>query len=227
MPSSVGLAEVIEQIGRTAPEAAAGYAGIRAVIDSDGAISAAHKALMVAVASAVRGDGELAERELARGRTAGLTDAEIVTGATALLLSRGESACGRLLTAAGELAVDGGARPPADQAGVEYFLRYNRSDALPPRLALLHERSPEVFDGYFRMHHAALTADPASAKLAELILCSLNAAELQGAFVGIHAVTARRAGASDEELIEAIVCAIPVAGVAAWAAASGALFPDV
>jgi 4-carboxymuconolactone decarboxylase len=227
MPESAGWTDVIEQIGRGAPESAAGYARIRAVIDSDGALSAAHKALMVAVGAAVKHDVDLARRELARGRAAGLTDAEIAAAATALLISRGESACGRLLQAAGPLAVDDPPRPSCEVSGVDYFLAYNGSDALPPRLALLAERSPEVFEGYFRMHHAALTADPHSAKLAELVLCSLNAAELEGPFVGIHAVTARRAGATDEELIEAIVCAIPVAGVACWAAASGALFPDV
>jgi alkylhydroperoxidase/carboxymuconolactone decarboxylase family protein YurZ len=227
MSNSTSWTEVIEQIGRVAPESAAGYARIRAVIDSDGAIRAAHKALMVAVGAAVKHDVDLARRELVRGRAAGLTDAEIATGATALLISRGESACARLLHAAGPLADDEPPRPSAEVSGVDYFLAYNGSDALPPRLALLADRSPEVFEGYFRMHHAALTADPESAKLAELVLCSLNAAELEGPFVGIHAVTARRAGASDEELIEAIVCAIPVAGVACWAAASGALFPDV
>jgi len=227
MSNSTTWADVIERIGALAPESAAGYARIRAVIDSDGAISAAHKALMVAVGAAVKHDVDLARRELARGREAGLTDAEIAAGATALLISRGESACGRLLQAAGPLGVDDLPRPSAEVSGVDYFLAYTGSDALPPRLALLADRAPEVFEGYFRMHHAALTADPESAKLAELVLCSLNAAELEGPFVGIHAVTARRAGATDEELIEAIVCAIPVAGVACWAAASGALFPDV
>ena len=37
-------------------------------------------------------------------------------------------------------------------------------------------------------------------KLAELLLCAVNAAELQTAFVEIHARAARKAGATDAEL---------------------------
>ena len=83
-----------------------------------------------------------------------------------------------------------------------------------------------MFAGYHRMHHGALAADPGATKLAELVLVSLNAAELQRGFVEIHAATARMASASDDELVEAIVCAIRVVGVAAWAAGAEGLFPD-
>ncbi len=225
MAASPGL-DALEAIAGASPASAEGYRRMRTVIESPGALSVAHKALLVAVGSAVRGDPDLTRRELQRGRDAGLTDDEITTGAIAVLLSRGESAYGRLLAAAGELAVEREPRPGADVDGVQYFLRYNRSEALPPRMAVLAERAPDVFEGYFRMHHAALTSDPAAAKLAELALCSLIAADLQGAFVAIHAVSARRAGASDEELVEAVLCAIPVGGVGAWAISAAALFPD-
>jgi alkylhydroperoxidase/carboxymuconolactone decarboxylase family protein YurZ len=220
------LGALLEQIGRLAPESAAGYRRIRAVIESDGALGRAHKALLVAVNAALCGDGELAARELARGRREGLAEREIATAAAALLLSRGESACGRFVAVTGQLSADGPAFGPAAPDAVAYFREYNRGDALPARLALLAERSPQVFDGYFRMHHAVLAAERDEAKLAELVLCSLNAAALAGPFVAIHAATARRAGVTDEQLVEAVLCAIPVAGVAAWAAAAGALFPD-
>jgi alkylhydroperoxidase/carboxymuconolactone decarboxylase family protein YurZ len=99
------------------------------------------------------------------------------------------------------------------------------ADTLPPRLAVLQERSASVFEGYFRMHHAVLRARPQSSKLAELVLCSLNAADLRGDFVAVHAGGARRAGATDDELLEAFVCAMAVGGVGAWAVAAGALLP--
>jgi alkylhydroperoxidase/carboxymuconolactone decarboxylase family protein YurZ len=83
---------------------------------------------------------------------------------------------------------------------------------------------PEVFAGYQRMHHGALAADPRATKLAELALVALNAGELQTRFVAIHAATARRADATDAELLEAVICAIPVRGVAAWAAGAEGLF---
>src|SRR5581483_7565636 len=79
--------------------------------------------------------------------------------------------------------------------------------------------------GYHRMHRGALKADPDAAKLAELVLVAVNAADLESRFVGIHAASARAAGLTDDQLVEAVVCAIPVRGVAAWAAAAEALFP--
>jgi alkylhydroperoxidase/carboxymuconolactone decarboxylase family protein YurZ len=42
----------------------------------------------------------------------------------------------------------------------------------------------------------------------------------------MHVASARRHGVSDAELVEAALCAIPVAGVAAWAVGSAAIFPD-
>ena len=53
-------------------------------------------------------------------------------------------------------------------------------------------------------------------KWVELLLVTINAAEFQSRFVGVHAGGARRAGASEAEIVEACVCAIPIAGVAAW-----------
>ena len=172
------------------------------------------------------GDGQLAVLEIARGRAAGLTDDQIVTAASALLLSRGQRACERLLVAAGELSPERPPAAPSEADATEYFLAYNVADALPPRLAVLAERSSAVFEGYFRMHHGVLRARPESSKLAELVLCSLNAADLRGDFVAIHAGAARRAGATDDDLLEAFVCAMAVGGVGAWAVAAGALLPD-
>jgi 4-carboxymuconolactone decarboxylase len=219
------IASSFERLADSMPEAVGGYRAIRSAIESDGALTVAEKALLVAAADAVCGDGELAGREIARGRAAGLTDDQIVTAASALLLSRGERACERLVAAAGELSPE---RPPAaasEQDPVDYFLDYNAAGALPPRLAVLADRSSAVFEGYFRMHHGVLRSRTESSKLAELVLCSLNAADLRGDFVAIHASGARRAGATDDELLEAFVCAMAVGGVGAWAVAAGALLP--
>jgi 4-carboxymuconolactone decarboxylase len=93
-------------------------------------------------------------------------------------------------------------------------------------MAIMQREVPEVFAGYHRMHHGVLAADPTVAKLAETILVAVNAAQFQPRLISIHAVTARRAGATDAELVEAVVCAIPVSGAAAWASGADALFPD-
>jgi 4-carboxymuconolactone decarboxylase len=224
--SEVGsIASSFEALADSMPEAVGGYRAIRSAIESNGALTVAEKALLVAAGDAVCGDGELAAVEIARGRTAGLTDDQIVTAASALLLSRGQRACERLLAAAGELSPERPPAAPSEQDPVEYFLHYNAAEALPPRLAVLADRSAVVFEGYFRMHHGVLRARPESSKLAELVLCSLNAADLRGDFVAIHAGGARQAGATDEELLETFVCAIAVGGVGAWAVAAGALLP--
>jgi alkylhydroperoxidase/carboxymuconolactone decarboxylase family protein YurZ len=224
--SEIGsIASSFETLVEPMPEVVSGYRAIRSAIESDGALTVAEKALLVAAGDALCGDGELAACEIARGRAAGLTDDQIVTAASALLLSRGQRACERLLAAAGELSPERAPAAASSADASEYFLDYNAVDALPPRLGVLAERSSVVFEGYFRMHHGVLRARPESSKLAELVLCSLNAADLRGDFVAIHAGAARRAGATDEDLLEAFVCAMAVGGVGAWAVAAGALLP--
>ena len=54
------------------------------------------------------------------------------------------------------------------------------------------------------------------AKHVELLLCTVNAAEFSSRFVNVHANGARKAGATEAEIVESVICAIPVAGVASW-----------
>jgi alkylhydroperoxidase/carboxymuconolactone decarboxylase family protein YurZ len=216
--------ETLDAIAAFAPEVTEGYAQIRSLVDADGALPASTKALLVAAAAAAHGHDELARRELERGRSLGLDDADIAGATASLLLSRGEAVCERFAAAAG--GVPEGAPPrPADERDAEtYFLETIGTAELPTRMALLKGRSETVFEGYHRMHHGTLRADPGSAKLAELLMCAVNAAELQAEFVGIHAATARAVGATDEELFETILCAVIVGGIAAWAATAVTLF---
>jgi 4-carboxymuconolactone decarboxylase len=216
----------LSQISRIAPEVTAGYEQIRDVIAQDGALSAAWKALLVAVCATARGYGEMAREELDRARAAGIGDREIGIAAVALLLARGEELTSSFIEIAGGLSTTDAPRPASELDAEAYFLSYLGVPALPRRMAIMSERVPGVFAGYHRMHHGALAADPSATKLAELVLVALNAAELERGFVEIHAVTARKASASDDELVEAIVCAIRVVGVAAWAAGAEGLFPD-
>jgi alkylhydroperoxidase/carboxymuconolactone decarboxylase family protein YurZ len=217
---------VNEQLRRLLPELVDGYEAIRRRIESDGALPGSSKALLVASAAAARGGDELARRELERGRGLGASEELVALCAGVLLLTRGELAAGRLLAAAGSLDQLPPARVPSELDAASYFLEYNRADELPARLRLLAEFEPEVFEGYFRMHHGVLSSDPATALFSELVLCAVNTAELAGSFAAIHVAAARRRGAADAELVEAVLCAVPVAGVAAWAVGSAAIFPD-
>jgi len=85
------------------------------------------------------------------------------------------------------------------------------------------ELSPAAFEGYARLHQGALREGPLPPVLVELILCGINAAEFASAFVTIHADAARRQGATDGEIVGAVLSVIPVSGVAAWPAAAEAL----
>jgi alkylhydroperoxidase/carboxymuconolactone decarboxylase family protein YurZ len=220
---SAAIEDALDAVRALAPESAEGYGLVRATIEADGALDAPTKALLVGAAAAARGHDGLAARELARARSVGVTDDQLASTATMLLLSRGEGVLERFAAAAGPIAPTGAPRAADARDGERYFRDYTGASELPARVALLAAASPAAFDGYHRMHHAALSADPAAALLSELVCCTVNAAELRGDFVAIHVASARRAGATREQLAEALVCAIPVGGVAAWAAACDAL----
>ena len=219
--------DALEQIAGIAPEVSAGYRKILDVIARDGALPASVKALLVGVCATARGYDDRAAEQVRKARELGAGDRETGIAAVALLLARGEELCGRFVEAAGGVRPTGPPRPAWGQSAEAYFLEYLGVTSLPRRMAIMAERVPDVFTGYQRMHHGALAADADATKLAELVLVALNAAELEQRFVAIHAVTARKAGASDQELVEAVVCAVPVVGVAAWAAGAEGLFPDV
>lgn len=215
-----------DQVAAIAPEVADGYAQVRATIERDAALPASFKALVCAVCASVLGHTELAARELARGREAGLGAREIGIAGVALLLARGEVHTERFIALAGGLAAADTPRPASRMGAEAYFLDYLGVGALPARMAIMQRHVPEVFAGYQRMHHGVLAADPTATMYSELLLVGVNAAQLQTRFITIHAATARKAGATDEQLVEAVVCAIPATGIAAWASGAEGLFPD-
>lgn len=216
--------QLLQQIAVLGPSAADGYRQIRAIIDSDGALPAAQKALIVAVNAARLRDPELVASELRRARELGLSERERSVAAVALLLSRGESAASLFVSADQPLVADGPPLAPLTVSPVDYLREYMATETLPERMTLLADRAPDAFAGYVAMHHAGLRADRDLALLAELIVCSINAADLRSDFVAIHAAGARRVGGTDAQLVEAVLCAIPVSGVGAWAVAAAGLF---
>ena len=95
---------------------------------------------------------------------------------------------------------------------MDYFREY--FGEVPERVATLADRSSAAFGGYALLHRSALRESALPPVLVELLLCGLNAAELQPEFVRIHADAARRVGASDDEVLGAVLAAIPVSGAA-------------
>jgi alkylhydroperoxidase/carboxymuconolactone decarboxylase family protein YurZ len=207
-------------LARISPKFAEGFARIREVADTDGALPVWAKALYMAAAAAVKGHEDLMRRELQRSAEAGLTQAHARGACIAVLISRGEAVYARFAAAVDEIlgAHEADVEPAsfvatADDA-VAYFERY--FDFVPDYVDIMAKRAPRGLEGYYLMREAALEENPLPWKHVELLLITVNAAEFSSRFVGVHAGGARKAGASENEIVEAAVCAIPVAGVASW-----------
>lgn len=205
----------------------AGYARFRQVIDGDSALPARIKALFAAVAATTKGYPEMARRELARARSLGLAWEEASSAAVILCSVRGEGAALRFVelleseygrdragdTALAEIAV-------APTEARDNFLAY--FGAMPPSLGKLVDHLPIAADAYYLMREGTLGATAIGAKYAELLLVAVIAADYSP-LVAVHARGAITAGASEVELYEAILCAVPAAGLSAWVAAANAI----
>lgn len=212
---------------------AEGLARIREVTDLDGACPAWAKALYMSAAACVKGHDDMMRRELGRARSGGLSHEHARGACIALLISRGEAVYERFSSSVDALygsfvAIDHDDLPALPDADVQdardYFTHY--FDHVPSYVETMATRAPRALEGYFLMREASLEENPLPWKHAELLLMTVNAAELSEWFVGIHALGARNAGASEEEIVEAVVCAIPVSGVASWLPAARAIEPD-
>jgi alkylhydroperoxidase/carboxymuconolactone decarboxylase family protein YurZ len=201
---------------------AEGFARIREVTERDGACPAWAKALYMAAAAAVKHQPEVLARELARARSLGLALAHAEGAALAVLISRGESAHAAF---AASVRSCYGSRPgeaPPERprleltraSALDYFRRY--FGFVPAYVELMADEAPRALEGYVLMREWSLGENALPAKHVELLLCTVNAADYSPRFVSVHAGGARRAGASEAEIVEAVLCAIPIAGVASW-----------
>jgi alkylhydroperoxidase/carboxymuconolactone decarboxylase family protein YurZ len=201
---------------------AEGYARIREVTDTDGAAPAWAKALYMACAGAVRNQDLLMERELARSRDHGLTLADARGAALAVLISRGEGVYSKLSEVIGQVFGEQIGEPENEtpdlvldrQACLDYFESY--FDFVPDYVHLMANEAPRALEGYVLMRQWSLDENMLDSKHVELLLCTINASEFSSRFVNVHATGARKAGATEAEIVEAVICAIPVSGVASW-----------
>ena len=210
-----------------APKTLAGYARFRNVIDEDGALPATIKALLVAVAASTKGYADLARRELERGMALGLAFTEAAAGVTILCSVRGEGAALAFLDVVEQVYPDRVAPETASAAievgpdeARENFLAY--FGTMPVSLGELVEHLPVAADAYYLMREGTLATTPIGKKYAELLLVTVIAADYHP-LAAVHARGAMTAGASKAELYEAILCAVPVAGLSAWVAAINAI----
>ncbi len=202
------------------PKFAEGLARAGDVIRSDGALPAHHKALCVAAIAAVKKLPAMAEQHLGAAVDGGLTPAEARGAAINVLISRGVPAY-RVFVEALAAVTDEPATPGPEFTGdvsVDGIIEYYRGvfGDVPPNIALGTENAPKAIEGYYLMRQAALEESPLEPRLADVVLCAVNAAEYRDDYVEVHARFALRGGATAAQLSEAVACSIPVAGVAAW-----------
>jgi alkylhydroperoxidase/carboxymuconolactone decarboxylase family protein YurZ len=108
-----------------------------------------------------------------------------------------------------------------DQAK-DYFLAHFGGE-LPARQQLFSEALPEAFVGYSMMHRTAINESSLPARYAEMVLCTAMSATYQFSLLPVHVSGARKHGASDAELAESVLCAVPASGVTAWVGGAGAI----
>ena len=208
------------RLRRDAPKTVAGFRRWRRIIDSDGAVPTRIKRLFVACAATTKGYRELATRELAEARSAGLTEAEAGAAVAILASVRGEGASLRFHDLFREIYPEA-ADPdwPDDDMVVEdgaaeaNFLQY--FGAMPPSLGKLFEVKPLGADAYYLMREGTLSGTALGPVYAELLLVTVLVADYS-AWASVHVKGARAAGASEEAVAEAVISAVPTAGLSAW-----------
>ena len=226
-----GPAGLMQRIAAIDPMFGTGVAHLDRVLRRDGELSARDKALILVATTAVRDVDGLTD-EVRRALTLGITFSSLRASALALYLSRGARPCRLVLDTldivepAGRPAAPGsegrefGVPIPTEEILAEFSRVFG---TLPERVTLLAEYSTDGLEAYHRMRTAVLGGGPLEPRLGELMLMAVNAAEHRGDFAAVHAGGARRAGASEAQLVEAGLCAVTAGGVAAWLSAAEAI----
>jgi alkylhydroperoxidase/carboxymuconolactone decarboxylase family protein YurZ len=223
LPGSAWLSRLDE----STPKFVEGFARVTDVITADGALPSALKLLFAGAICAVKRDAALVDHFLAAAAKAGIPREHAEGASVGLLISRGVTPH-ELFVAGMDRAYDPVASDTADHTATDhtaafdadvpgaygYFQRY--FGFVPDYVELLGECAGRGLEGYFLMRESALGETPLPPRDMELLLCAVNAAEYQARFVAIHSRGARRAGASEEQLVEAALTAMPFAGVASW-----------
>jgi alkylhydroperoxidase/carboxymuconolactone decarboxylase family protein YurZ len=227
MPAAAATLDAVGRVRAHASKTLAGYRRFRSVIESDGALPKTLKHLFVAAAACVKGYPEMAERELRAAAAAGL-DMELAGCAVAILASsRGEGAALRFESIYASV-YSAGARIEADEETLVVapgeaeanFLSYFKT--MPPSLGKLLDLVPVGGDAYYLMREGTLSGTALEPRHAELLLVTVLAADYSN-WASVHMDGARRVGASEAEVAEAVLCAVPVAGLSAWVVGATAM----
>lgn len=217
------------RLRQNASKTIAGYRRFRNVIERGAALPADIKRLFVAAAACTKGYEAMAMRELRAAADAGLDLERAAAAMTILSSSRGEGAALRfgevLRSVYGDAATITADEAPIDVAAGEAernFVAY--FGTVPPSLQLLLDLVPEGGDAYYLMREGTLAHTALAPHHAELLLVTVLAADYSE-WSRVHMDGARRAGATEAQVAEAVLCAVPVAGLSAWVVGATAMLP--
>jgi 4-carboxymuconolactone decarboxylase len=123
-------------------------------------------------------------------------------------------------------AVDSGRGPavtnPGDIGHAEAYLSA-RTGSLPGYARVSRDFAPDAFVGYAQLLEASWSHPALPPREVQLVLVAVNVAAIRPEFAARHSRLARSAGATDEEIVEAGICAIPCGGATAWYGVGGKL----
>jgi alkylhydroperoxidase/carboxymuconolactone decarboxylase family protein YurZ len=221
----------LHRLEGSTPKFVDGLARVADVIVTDGALPSGLKALFAGAICAVKRDADLTRHFLGLAAAGGVPREYVEGASVGLLISRGVTPHGLFVAATDEAYGAPESRAEEQTVAVfdadvasasSYFREY--FGFVPDYVELLGNHSARGLEGYFLMRESSLGETSLPARDMEMLLCAVNAAEYQARFVAIHARGARRAGATEEQLVEATLTAMPFAGVASWLpAAQGVL----
>ncbi len=212
---------------RIAPKTLGGNARFRQIVNTDGALPAVMKALFVAVAATTKGFVAMAQRELERAKRLGLSAEQASSAAIILSSVRGEAAALAFLERLAETypgITQGDAPLPeldvapgeAEQNFLSYF------GTMPPSLGKFFDLVPLGADAYYLMREGTINGTPIGPKYSELLLVAVLAADYSP-LASVHMKGARKAGASEAEIAETLVCTVLTSGLSAWVAGATAM----
>jgi 4-carboxymuconolactone decarboxylase len=93
---------------------------------------------------------------------------------------------------------------------------------MPPSLGKLLELVPTGGDAYYLLREGTINGTSLGPKHSELLLVTVLAADYSP-LAAVHMRGARKVGASEAEIAEAVLCAVPTSGLSAWVVGAGAM----
>lgn len=217
----LGSPDWLEDLVTAHPVAAEGLARLTDAATGDGSIPASVKWLYMAAIASVKQEDDLSFACLEQAFASGLSRDQADGAALTLLVSRGIPPYRRFIAAADQMVPRRGAEtsePPAGSVSAEEAKAYAASvyGTVPDRIRLMADEVPRALEGYLLLRRSGLRDTGLSPLHTELLLVAINSSLHEPEFVTAHAAAARKEGASDTELAEAVATAVPFGGLAAW-----------